>query len=308
MIRHVGRRRRRRHRPDDAVRLRRRAAVPAADRRRLGGVDDGSTAYMADLTDRRRSTASRSWASSRPCSPPRGSSARRSAAIWPSSGARAMRFTSPPSASALQHRLLAPAETLRGGAANTAGRPMAAAIASRHCRRRAAATRCGRCRRTPTCRLSRRSPLDGARAGLLHVGGALHARHVFDAGAADLGFMFSLIGAAHVVGLPLGSWPARASRSDVIVGGLLISKLACRDRRRRQRASFLVMCVQPLGRVHQPRARRVHGGGAAEGGARPGDGDHADVLRRRRPRRAGCAGRLPTRRAAAPPSARRPSP
>ena len=78
---------------------------------------------------------------------------------------------------------------------------------------------------------------------------ALHARHVFDAGAADLGFMFSLMGAAHVVGLPLGSWlGSRFEKKHVIVGGLLISNLCFAaigavD----TRASFLaVMCASNL--------------------------------------------------------------
>lgn len=49
----------------------------------------------------------------------------------------------------------------------------------------------------------------------------LHARHLWDAGAADLGMMFSLMGIAYVVGMPIGGWlGGKLRRKTIIVPGV----------------------------------------------------------------------------------------
>ena len=55
----------------------------------------------------------------------------------------------------------------------------------------------------------------------------LHARQMWEAGAQDLGLMFSTIGLCYVVGMPLGGWlGSRFSRKAVVVPGLALSNLA----------------------------------------------------------------------------------
>lgn len=55
----------------------------------------------------------------------------------------------------------------------------------------------------------------------------LHAQQVWDAGAADLGLMFSLMGIAYVLGMPIGGWlGSRLPRKVLIVPGLLASHFA----------------------------------------------------------------------------------
>ncbi|KAL1530485.1 hypothetical protein AB1Y20_001387 [Prymnesium parvum] len=54
----------------------------------------------------------------------------------------------------------------------------------------------------------------------------LHARQVWEAGAADLGLMFSLMGISFISGMPVGSWLCtRLPRKALIVPGLLASHL-----------------------------------------------------------------------------------
>lgn len=55
----------------------------------------------------------------------------------------------------------------------------------------------------------------------------LHARTLFEASAADLGLMFSLVGISYVAGGPVGGWLAgRFGRKALIVPGLLLSHAA----------------------------------------------------------------------------------
>ena len=55
----------------------------------------------------------------------------------------------------------------------------------------------------------------------------LHAVRVWEAGAADLGLLFSLMGISYVVGMPVGGWLAnRVGRKALIVPGLLLSNVA----------------------------------------------------------------------------------
>ena len=64
--------------------------------------------------------------------------------------------------------------------------------------------RCGRCGRCAHCLCSR-----------------------WEAGAADLGLMFSTIGFCYVVGMPLGGWlGSRFARKAVVVPGLAFSNVA----------------------------------------------------------------------------------
>ena len=55
----------------------------------------------------------------------------------------------------------------------------------------------------------------------------LHARALFDASAADIGLMFSLVGISYVAGGPIGGWLAgRVGRKALIVPGLALSNAA----------------------------------------------------------------------------------
>ena len=55
----------------------------------------------------------------------------------------------------------------------------------------------------------------------------LHARELFDATAADIGLMFSMVGLSYVAGGPMGGWLAsRTGRKALIVPGVALSNVA----------------------------------------------------------------------------------
>ena len=89
--------------------------------------------------------------------------------------------------------------------------------------------------------------------------------------------MFSLMGAAQVVGLPLGSWlGSRFEKKHVIVGGLLITPRRRRDRRRRHRGLLprAARARHAEGRVRN-RALGAFGARRCRRRRAASDGDHA---------------------------------